>query len=818
MEKLLLHTPFLLVLSGVSGAGKTTTIKQWMADAGLPDSTLISSDRCRQLLADNPDTLIANQEAFDLARNLIQERARLLKPSILDSTCLREEDLQIAFEMGHKVNLPCYHIFFDTTKALLGQFRTGKTTPPHVFKRHDFLARELRRKQQRGYLPNFIKSWRVETPEEAKLLLSQLILQPSVPRLPTQQVIIGDVHSCAEELQELITLAKQKYPQHGLVFVGDLFDRGPDPVLVAKLLLDSNAYWVPGNHDLRLIKIKEGHKPKEEWLKPEYDETYKTIKLLTEAGLLDSVLNKMPQQSQCIVGADTSTLVVVHGGLAEHDSGRFNRSIQRRNQYGLLEDTQPGQAPTRLDWQGMYVRNSGKFPVVCGHAVVPRAEWRGNTIDIDTGCVYGGQLTALVWPEKELLQVRAHKVHYSGKEHIVCNTAKEPVFNLPNPEHTLVLPVLNGEKVSIPSHKFKSALSQTRVVAPWHLWFLAPTISPAPSVNPESKLLEHTDDAIALFKQRGIQKIAAQTKHMGSRATTLICRTSDIAKENFGAPDKTVIWSRSGYPFFDKDSPILASIHNELSQALDQIYPDWEWLLIDGELMPWTLKGAGLVTGYFLPTGAAQQAYRQYISQHPPTFEFPAASQYAGALPAAQEYMKELSLYAQPPKPDEWHYGVFNVLALQQAGKRENGFIWPTQKTNQFVNHLAEQSPERFPKLDSRIFDIADAKALETYWQSTWGTSEGLVLKPDIADYSGVPAIKVRNPGYLRIIYGVDYLENIELYRQRSVNHKLGTSYKQYLISLTLLEGLVSGKKWTEMHQYALGFLALNSETLDPRL
>jgi hypothetical protein len=305
---------------------------------------------------------------------------------------------------------------------------------------------------------------------------------------------------------------------------------------------------------------------------------------------------------------------------------------------------------------------------------------------------------------------------------------------------------------------------------------------------------------------------------MGSRATTLLCRTTEIAKENFGAPETLVIWSRSGFAFFDKDSQILRQIETDLKAALTASQPDWEWVLLDGELLPWTLKGAGLVTGYFLPTGAAQQAYREYLANHQPAHEFAPAQRFVNALPAEKEYMKELSLYAQPPKPNEWHYGIFNVLAIQQNGKRENGFIWSTQKTNDFVEKLHAYNPDRFPRLNSKLFDIEDRAGLEDHWRQTWGHSEGLVIKPESPDYRGVPAIKVRNPGYLRIIYGVDYLENLDLYRQRSINHKLGTSYKQYLISLTLLDGLVKGKHWTEMHQYALGFLALNSETLDPRL
>ena len=817
-----LHSPFLLVISGVSGSGKTTMLKTWLAETSQPSTMLVSSDECRTLLADTDKVTHVNEEAFSLARYLIQERARLFKSSILDSTCLRVEDLGIAFSMADDVGLPCYHLFLDTTREQLAQFRANKPgLLPHVAKRQDFLAKDLRRQQQRGRLPRFIESWHVNSPEEGLAILRSLQVIPSVPRLPDPRaVIIGDVHSCADELENLLTIAKERYPEHKIVYIGDLFDRGPDPKKTLDLVSASAGYVIPGNHDLRIAKILAGQKPEEPWLQPEYMLTEATISTLKAAGVLEQATALFGQSSQLIIGDGKDTLVAVHAAVLANDAGRFNRAAQRRALYGLL-DTKAAGAPKRQDWRGLYLKERGKFPVVCGHEVISRPEWRGNTINIDTGCVYGGALTALVWPEGELLQVKAAKTYCPGKEEIVQMAVTDPVFNLPNPERPLVLPIAQSEPVVIPSHKFKAALANTRIIAPWHLWFLAPTISPAPADPVMPDVLEHPLHAVKFYENLGIKNLVAQTKHMGSRATTLICRTPEIALANFGEAKDLVVWSRNGYEFFDEDLAVLAELRTQLKAGLDITTPDWEWVLLDGEMMPWTLKGAGLVTGYFLPTGAAQLAYRQYLKDHPPEQPFPGHTQSVDSLPAAEEYMKELYLYGRPPEADEWSYGIFNVLGLQAGGKRTNGFNWPAQVTEDFVKALHTFNPKRFSALNSKFIDTtnpSEVAELVHYWKSTWGSKEGIVIKPATVIPTCVPAVKVRNPGYLRIIYGVDYKEQLDLYRTRSVNQKLGASLKQYKVSTELLNGLIQGKPWTDMHQYALGFLALNSETLDPRL
>jgi len=104
---------------------------------------------------------------------------------------------------------------------------------------------------------------------------------------------------------------------------------------------------------------------------------------------------------------DEGRLVVAHAGLREDlhgvDSGRarhfalYGDTTGRTDEYGL---------PVRLPWQNDY---RGDAVVVYGHTPVTAAEWVNNTLCLDTGVVFGGRLTALRYPERELVDVPAER-------------------------------------------------------------------------------------------------------------------------------------------------------------------------------------------------------------------------------------------------------------------------------------------------------------------------------------------------------------------------------------------------------------------------
>ncbi len=231
--------------------------------------------------------------------------------------------------------------------------------------------------------------------------------------------IIGDIHGCADELEEL--LQKLGYqieigeellfgykitPTQGrkVVFVGDLTDRGPDSPRVLRIVMsmvkEKKAFCVRGNHDDKLYRYLEGNK------------VTLSHGLELTAEQLEKETPEFREEVREFVGKlvnhyvfDDGRLVVAHGGLSEdmhnRTSGKVNSfclygaTTGKKDEFGLVE---------RLNWAADY---EGEAVVVYGHTPQAAAVWQNNTMNIDTGCVFGGWLTALRYPEHEIVQVKA---------------------------------------------------------------------------------------------------------------------------------------------------------------------------------------------------------------------------------------------------------------------------------------------------------------------------------------------------------------------------------------------------------------------------
>jgi protein phosphatase len=222
--------------------------------------------------------------------------------------------------------------------------------------------------------------------------------------------IIGDVHGCFDELQEL--LLKLGYsvnrtdeteknfgfsviaPENRkVIFVGDLVDRGPDSPSVLRLVMSmvnsGVAYCVPGNHDLKLQKYLNG---KQVQLKHGLEVTVKQLE--TETAQFKSTVEKFLYGLISHYVFDNGKLVVAHAGLKEEMQGRGSGAVRSFCMYGeTTGEIDEFGLPVRHNWAKEY---RGKAKVVYGHTPVPEAEWLNKTIDIDTGCVFGGKLQLCV--------------------------------------------------------------------------------------------------------------------------------------------------------------------------------------------------------------------------------------------------------------------------------------------------------------------------------------------------------------------------------------------------------------------------------------
>ncbi len=228
--------------------------------------------------------------------------------------------------------------------------------------------------------------------------------------------LIGDVHGCYPELLLLLKALNYEVlttknslkitPPKGrkLVFVGDLADRGPDSAAVLRLVstacAQGVAHCVCGNHDDKLWRFLKGNKVS---LVHGLDKTVAQLATASEEfkAEIRDFLEKLPTH----ILLDNGKLVVAHAGLKEKFHGRTGGFTWQCCLFGeTLTQPKNGELPQRLNWTLGY---EGKALVVYGHTPILEATWSNNTVNIDTGCCFGGKLTALRYPENETVSIAA---------------------------------------------------------------------------------------------------------------------------------------------------------------------------------------------------------------------------------------------------------------------------------------------------------------------------------------------------------------------------------------------------------------------------
>lgn len=231
--------------------------------------------------------------------------------------------------------------------------------------------------------------------------------------------IIGDVHGCADELLKLLkkmgyhikTTGDPSRPYNiaapnsrRLLFVGDLVDRGPKSMMVLKIvramMSEGQAYCVVGNHDEKFLR----------WLRGN-DVTVshglgKTIQdFETEpAGMRDELI-KFLSELPIHLWLDGGNIAIAHAGILEPMLGQTEKHVRRFCLYGDTErERDKDGLPVRYHWAARY---RGQTTIFYGHTPIPEADWVNNTLCLDTGCCFGGALTAVRWPEREIITVPA---------------------------------------------------------------------------------------------------------------------------------------------------------------------------------------------------------------------------------------------------------------------------------------------------------------------------------------------------------------------------------------------------------------------------
>ena len=276
------------------------------------------------------------------------------------------------------------------------------------------MRRSLRGLEREGFRHVFVLS----SPEEIETV--SIERQPLWNNLKNEHGpfdIIGDVHGCFDELNALLLKLGCTFEDNQvtppddrkIIFVGDLVDRGPKIPqvlrLVMKMVEQRTAFCVPGNHDIKLMRKLKGRD-----VQITHGMAETLAQLEGEPREFKEEVAKFIDDLVSHYVLDDGKLVVAHAGMKEEMQGRGSGKVREFALFGeTTGETDEYGLTVRYNWAADY---RGKAMVVYGHTPIVEPEWLNRTINIDTGCVFGGKLTALRYPEKELVSVPAERIYY----------------------------------------------------------------------------------------------------------------------------------------------------------------------------------------------------------------------------------------------------------------------------------------------------------------------------------------------------------------------------------------------------------------------
>ena len=842
----------LVVLIGPSGSGKSM-----FAQKHFKPTEVLSSDFFRGLVSDDETDQTATGPAFEALHFVATKRLEAAKLTVVDATNVQQEARQPLVQLARK-----YHSFpvaivlnlSEKVCSLRNADRADRNFGPHVIRQQcQLLRRSIRQLQREGFRYVYVLS----TPEEIEASVVErkpLWNNRTADHGPFD--IIGDIHGCFDELHELLNSLGYQIQEAGTppvyhvthpegrrtIFLGDLVDRGPKTPEVLRLVMDMvNAglsLCVPGNHDTKLqrklngkdVRITHGLAESLKQLENESPEFVQRVIVFLDSLISHYVL-------------DEGKLVVAHAGLKAELQGRGSGRVRDFALYGETSgETDEYGLPVRYNWAADY---RGRAAVVYGHTPVPEPEWLNGTINIDTGCVFGGRLTALRYPEKELLSVAARHMYYAPAKPFLDEEKQAPALTAQQQHDDLldIEDVIGKRIISTALYRNvtireENAIAALEVmsrfaVSPKWLIYLPPTMSPC-ETSREPELLEHPSEAFTYYLRRGIPRVVCQEKHMGSRAIAIVCRDEEAAARRFGVSGQGygICYTRTGRRFFDQadmELQVLEQIRSGLNYVNFWSEFKTDWVCLDCELMPWSAKAQELLRTQYAAVGAsASAALREvvkYLDRSDLTTDL--KHKYNNRLTMVNRYVEAYRKYCWPVNSvSDLRLAPFHLLATEGKVHVNHDHVWHMET----LKRLCEALPGSILFSTSYcVVDLTDQQsqdeALKWWSDITEEGSEGIVVKPFdfiARDRQGLlqPAVKCRGREYLRIIYGPEYTQpdNLERLRSRGLSAKRSLALREFALGIEALERFVRLEPLRRVHECVFGVLALESEPVDPRL
>jgi predicted kinase len=855
-----LHTIFMLV--GATECGKSTFAKEVLipqlkledVSRGLRTNVqYLSSDGIRQEILgyeyDKYDQVML--EASSHTFQLLFERLKLVTSFpinaefvVMDTIGLAEDYRSKVREIAQENNYNLEVILFDYRKRedYYASERSKKLISSHLNRlRKDVLPVLSRESYGRihkvrakdFYLPGEERSnpdYQV-TVQDWQEYVSTVLPQGQ------EYIVIGDVHECIHELQGLLRdygykvvegklIATEKLKDTKIILVGDWIDKGKQTREIIEFLYENREYFlfVLGNHENFVYKYIKGEI---KGVDPELLRTYfDSTQMLKEDAVLFgkfAFLVEMSKPFYRYVGMQGPSFYVTHApcrikyiGKLDTNSSRHQRSFRidreaaYEEQLGFLKDEAVGNHPYHL----------------FGHIAAKQTFRIKNKIHLDTGCVHGNVLTSV--------RISFRPFYKNHKSQVAAVDEALPI--LFREEKKVSLQDLDDEAV-----RRLHYCSQNRIN------FISGTMSPADKDEATGEL-ESLKKGLDYFAERGVSEVVLQPKYMGSRCNVYLYRKTE----------QCYAVSRNGYKVQAVD---LMPIYEQLLRRFGTYMEEQgvEVLLLDGELLPWKALGDGLIERQFRPIGTALETELDFLrnngfedalgklvqefevsgfekDQHHLSKEA-LSDNYGSHVYQNFKYVRAIrDAYVSLDQHDE-AYRVYKHQLELYAGDSELSY-----KPFAILKEVLENGEERVPEgktselyrfLNDDDYLVLDLKEPDAYGIAEQFFSrltvenhmEGVVIKPEHEQRGVVPYLKVRNPGYLSIIYGYDYKfphKYAKLMKQKNISSKLRTSAAEHRLGKQMLEvkldGITPENEAYKQIAANLLFEVAKEKEIDPRL
>ncbi len=655
----------------------------------------------------------------------------------------------------------------------------------------------------------------------------------------TKYVIVGDVHECVDTLIKL-TESYGFYLENGkikasdsvkeetkFVLLGDWIDKGKKTREITEFLFENREHFIflKGNHENFVYnKIKGNIKGVEKEI---MDNFFDSIPAFEEDSELFRKFEELYLDSKPFVkriGFKGSSFIVTHAPAKVRYLGKLDKKSQKKQRVFRLErDKSIEEQLNFLSEEA--VRNNPYH--IFGHVAAKNAFSIKNKCHIDTGAVYKNRLTSVV--------INGFKPVYNS------------VASLEGSDLEKLETLFNRRKNVNINELSENDIYRLNYIAENRINFISGTMSPADK-DINSNNLESLENGLGYFAENGIDKVVLQPKYMGSRCTLYL----------FAEQDKCFAVSRNGYKIKSLDlHEVYSSMIKKFSGYMES--NKVKMMILDGELMPWTALGKELIEMKFRPISKALELELKFLKEnnfedelqkitekyHKTDFKKDQAviskkeliEKYGDSIyqnykminsieksrtslekhiEAGEIYGKQIELYGTEGKIC---YKPFDLLKIVYEDGTEEIPEWKTSEKYKFL------TDDEYAVIDLKNPDSGKT-AGEYYNRMTIDKNmEGIVIKPEMIKRGKAPYIKVRNPEYLSIIYGYDYMfphKYEKLIKQKNIKKKLRTSVNEYELGQELLKipfSKISSDN-AEFRQIAANLLfeVSQEKDIDPRL